>query len=158
MRVTRSLSRLVAAVAVALGFGLASPAFAIGPGNGQMTAYGLWIGYCQVDEITVSYNLDSLMGEPTVSGTYAWYGPDCSLPYSTTIWLKVAAGDGWGYVKLDPVVPRAGDGFAYNVTGSPNWNNLLCGFDGPQKFDCFDAEDAKWFWREGYVSEFEVAW
>ena len=107
----------------------------------------------------MSYNLDSLMGEPTVSGTYAWSGPEgCTLPYSTTIWLEVSGGDGWGFVRLAPVVPENGAGFGYNTTGSPSWNDLLCGFEGAQRYDCFGAEDAKWLWQNGYVSGFEVGW
>ena len=161
MRLTTLLRRLRVLVLVTAAAALTplAPALAVGPGGGELTAYDVWIGDCQVYDITVSYNLDSLMGEPTVSGTYAWSGPDdCSLPYSTTIWLKVSAGEGWGYVRLAPVVPENGGGFGYNTTGSPSWNDLLCGFDGAQRYDCFGADDAKWFWQNGYVSDFEVGW
>ena len=56
------------------------------------------------------------------------------------------------------MVPENGAGFGYNTTGSPSWNDLLCGFEGAQRYDCFGAEDAKWLWQNGYVSGFEVGW
>ena len=39
------------------------------------------------------------------------------------------------------MVPENGAGFGYNTTGSPSWNDLLCGFEGAQRYDCFGAED-----------------
>jgi len=102
---------------------LAAPlaALAVGPGSGSQSRHNFRVGNCQVSNMQVLYKLDSLMGEPTVSGSYKWSGNgNCSLPSSTTIWLKVEDGSGGrGYVRLSPAVPKGNAGYGYNPTGSP---------------------------------------
>lgn len=145
--------------AVAL-LGLSTSALAVGPGKGQMTKHGLRIGNCNVDSLTVSWKLDSLMGEATVSGSYGWTGDaSCKLPYSTVVWLRVDNGSGaYGWVKINPVIPKANSGLGYNTTGSPNWGSILCGFSGTSATDCYDASSAKQLWKAGRVTDFQVAW
>ena len=88
---------------------LAAPVvgLAAGPGSGSQSERNFRVGNCQVSSMEVIYKLDSLMGEPTVSGSYKWTGNgNCTLPSSTTIWLKVEDGRGGrGYARLKPVVP-----------------------------------------------------
>jgi len=135
------------------------PSWAAGPGSGSKTKYNVRIGNCSADSISVKYKLDSLMGEPTVAGSFKWSGSNCNLPSSTMIWLKVENSyGGRAYVKLDPVVPNANAGYGYNTTGSPNWNSALCGYSGTRARNCMGPSDAKELWKSGYVSDFSVAW
>ena len=71
--------------------------------------------------------------------------PANCLPYDLVVWLKIenASKGGYGFIKLDPTVPEAGSGFGMNVTGSPNWNSFICGYDGANETDCQTAEQAK---------------
>lgn len=135
-------------------------AHAAGPGGGSLSKNGVRIGNCTADTLRVKYKLDSLMGEATVSGSYGWEGDSsCTLPYSTVVWLKVSNGSGaFGWVKLNPVVPKANSGLGYNTTGSPSWSGLLCGYSGTSATDCYDADQAKLLWKAGDVVDFQVAW
>ncbi|NOQ64784.1 MAG: hypothetical protein GQ582_09760 [Methyloprofundus sp.] len=139
---------------------LSPVSFAAGPGSGSLVKYNVPIGQCTASSISVKWKLDSLMGEPTVSGSYQWAGAsNCRLPSSTTIWLEVKSSDGGlGYVYLSPVIPEANSGYGYNTTGSPNWNSTLCSFKGTEKLDCLDRASAVAIWKTGYVSGFFVAW
>lgn len=65
---------------------------------------------------------------------------------------------GHGFIKLDPTVPEAGTGFGMNVTGSPNWNSLICGYDGADEADCQTAEQAKDLYKGGAIVDFELSW
>lgn len=146
------------------GFGLLMtlPLFclAAGPGQGSMTKHNVRIGNCVADSITIKWNLDSLMGEPTVNGSFQWEtNSQCSLPPSTTIWLKVEDEGGTsGYIDLRPVTPKANNGYGYNTTGSPNWNSILCGSSGVHATKCHDEKTAKKVWKSGKVTDFNVAW
>ncbi|QOP41060.1 hypothetical protein [Sulfurimonas marina] len=135
---------------------------AVGPGNGTESKYiGKQIGKCYVDKITVKYKLDSLMGEAIVNGAYKATGSDsdCKLPYSTVVWLKVKNNSGgYGYVKLAPTSPKTNGRYGYNVSGSPSWNDLICGYSGTRKTSCLDSSSAKNIWKTGYVSDFVVQW
>lgn len=146
----------------ALGFIIMLPSLcqAAGPGQGSMTKQNVRIGNCVADSITVKWNLDSLMGEPTVNGSFKWESNNpCSLPPSTTIWLKVADESGYsGYVDLRPTTPEANKGYGFNATGSPNWNKILCSSSGVHATQCHDEKIAKQVWKSGRVTDFNVAW
>ena len=134
-----------------------SSVFAVGPGKDSMTKYNLRIGNCMVNSLTVKWRLDSLMGEATVGGSYK-YQANCELPYSTKIYLKVSDGPSFfGFVELAPVVPKPNSGYGYNVTGSPNWNDALCG-SGNKSDQCHDSASAKALWKQGSVTDFDVSW
>lgn len=138
---------------------LPATCLAAGPGAGSLTKYNVQIGRCTADSLTVKWNLDSLMGEPTVSGTYQWTSSsNCELPSSTTIWLQVVSGTMRGYVSLSPVTPKANGGFGYNTTGSPDWDEALCGFSGNKTAGCYDESNAKHLWKNGEVDDFMVGW
>ncbi len=138
---------------------LPSICFADGPGAGTLTKNNMRIGRCNADSITVKWNLSSLMGEPTVSGSYQWTSSNnCELPTSTTIWLQVVNGTMKGYVPLSPVTPKANGGFGYNTTGSPNWREALCGFSGSKAVNCYDELSAKHLWKVGEVNDFMLGW
>lgn len=132
---------------------------AAGPGDGNLTKNNVRIGNCIADSLTVKWRLGSLMGEPTVSGSYEWRGKNgCELPTSTTVWLEVVSGSMKGYVDLRPVTPKANGGYGYNTTGSPNWRSTLCEFNGPKPKNCYDESSAKQLWKTGKVIDFAVAW
>tara|TARA_A100001391_G_scaffold151462_3_gene109108 strand:+ start:24935 stop:25405 length:471 start_codon:yes stop_codon:yes gene_type:complete len=141
---------------------LAAPvaALAAGPGSGSQSQSNFRVGSCQVSSMQVIYKLDSLMGEPTVSGSYKWTGDgSCTLPSSTTIWLKVEDGSGGrGYVRLKPAVPQANGAYGYNTTGSPDWDEALCGFSGNRRTSCLPPNGAKNLWKSGRVTDFSVTW
>jgi len=142
----------------ALTLAISGTALAVGPGSGDQTQFNVGIGDCHADSVTVRYELDSLMGEPTVKGSYRWEGRECRLPYSTVILLRVQHSLGSGYVKIDPVAPQAGAGFGYNATGSPDWSQALCTYSGTRVSHCLDAATAKEVWKHGQVTGFRVAW
>lgn len=136
---------------------------AAGPGEGIITKkmYGEQIGYCKVNKIIVKYNLSSLMGEAVVNGTYKVIGSsneDCDLPSTLMVWLKLQNGDHFGYVELDPAVPNYNGGWAYNAAGSPNWNEVVCGFKGTQATNCQSREHAITLWKSGSVTDVKIAW
>lgn len=138
---------------------LPSICLAVGPGAGTMTKHNVSIGRCTADSMTVKWNLGSLMGEPTISGTYQWTSSsNCELPSSTTIWLQVVNGTMRGYVPLSPVTPKANSGYGYNTTGSPNWREALCGFRGNKAVSCYDEASAKQLWKVGEVNDFMLGW
>ncbi|MCP3890015.1 MAG: hypothetical protein GY702_14255 [Desulfobulbaceae bacterium] len=132
---------------------------AAGPGSGRMTKNNIRIGQCRADSMTVQWKLGSLMGEPTVAGSFKWRGQDCRLPSSTTIWLKVVDGHGGrGYVRISPATPKANSGYGYNTTGSPNWKKALCGYSGTSRTKCYGKKNAIAIWKNGYVDDFTVQW
>jgi len=136
-----------------------SPAFAVGPGSGTVTERNVRIGPCTASSVTVKYELDSLMGEPTVAGSFKWEGAACDLPSSTTIWLEVKNSAGTkGYVRISPATPDAGDGYGYNTTGSPSWSQALCGYKGTSRTECHAKDKAIALWKSGSVRGFHVAW
>jgi len=138
---------------------LPSICLADGPGSGTLTKNNVQIGRCNADSITVKWDLSSLMGEPTISGSYQWTSSsDCELPSSTTIWLQVVNGTMKGYVPLSPVTPKANSGFGYNTTGSPNWREALCGYRGSKAVNCYDERSAKHLWKVGAVNDFMLGW
>ena len=145
-------------VVFAIAILMSSTLYAVGPGKGKKTRYDLRVGGCHIEVITVKWKLDSLMGEPTVNGSFRWDGDrDCSLPSSTKIYLKVEADNNtYGYVEISPVIPDSDEGFGYNVTGSPNWDNTICGAGRNHRNDCWDSSDAKWLWKNGSVTDFLI--
>jgi len=131
--------------------------------EGTLSKHDFTLNGCRVSSMTIKYKVNHFMGEPTVNGTYKWEAgsgteKDC-LPYSTTIWLKIERpAGGYGYVRMSPTVPNAGTGFGYNTTGSPNWDDFICGFDGSQKKQCFPESKAKTLYKEGYINDFTVTY
>lgn len=124
--------------------------------EGTITRQHLTVGSCQIAHITVAYQIGVFFGEPTVNGNFRWEAgantpADC-LPYNFNAWVKLQNDQAYGYVKIDPTVPKAGD-TGFNVTGSPNWDNFICGFQGTSKSGCFSAEEAKQLFRRGRVTD-----
>ena len=125
----------------------------------NVTHYG-----CEISSITAKWSFSSLMGEAIKSGSYKWeagYGTDDDcLSYKDFIILKVYS-DKYGsvaWVDIDPTVPKAGQGYAYNVSGSPSWDEFFCGFNrNGEQSECFSEENAKTFWKGGYrVVDFKL--
>nr|WP_319486013.1 hypothetical protein [uncultured Cohaesibacter sp.] len=138
---------------------ISSNAFAEGPGSGSITKHNINIGGCNASELTVKWNLDSLMGEPTSNATYKWVGEaDCEPAPSTVIWLKLQSGDTYGFVDISPVSVKAGKGWAFSVAGSPNWDHAVCGYHNTQTTKCFDSASAKKLWKIGRVTDFSLTW
>ncbi|KZZ47909.1 hypothetical protein A3758_17365 [Oleiphilus sp. HI0118] len=134
-----------------------SIAHAVGPGKGSLTKRNVNVGGCQASTVKVAWALDSLMGEPTVNAEYIWYGDsNCKPAHSTVLWLEVTqrSGAGSGFVRVSPVAPRAGKS-SYDTTGSPDWDELLCGYDGTRRSGCHTASDAKTIWKKSKVVDFK---
>lgn len=130
-----------------------------GPGRGEMSISVDHIGGCAATGASVRYSLNSIMGEPTVAGSFSWQGEEgCSVPSSTDAWVKVQYGTSYGWVNLDPAAPEANRGYGYNSPGSPNWGQLLCGFEGGRRTSCLDADSAKRLWAHGQVTEVRIGW
>lgn len=129
--------------------------------DGQLTRSNFYVGDCNVSSMTVNYTMDVFLGEPRVNGTFKWSNGyntavDC-LPYSTVIWLEIQHVSGSkGFIKLDPVIPKAGSGYGYSVAGSPDWDELICGYKGKNKQGCVDEKSARIIFKEGRVTGFHV--
>lgn len=138
---------------------LFTPEFTYAQHEGTLTKRNFSIGKCSVSSMNVKYKVGHFFGEPTVNGAFEWSGTsDCDLPYSTTIWLKIVHGSAYGYIRLSPTVSDEGKGYGFNVTGSPDWDEFICGFDGSKKKSCMDEESAKALYKSGRITEFKVGW
>ena len=128
--------------------------------EGTLTDYDVRIGNCTYSSVTVKYKVGHFFGEPTVNGVYKVSGSSsCTLPATTTIWLKIKHPQGGhGYIRLSPTVPAPNNGYGMNFTGSPDWDEFICGYDGTKKGRCFDEEKAKRLYKEGKIVSFDVAW
>lgn len=130
-----------------------------GPGSGSQTVSVTHIGGCTANSITARFNLGVLMGDATVSGSWSWQGEaGCTAPSSTRVWLRLQHGSAYGFVAIDPAVPKPGGSFGYNSTGSPDWNQLVCGFNGAQSGGCMSKDNARSLWAQGRVTDVVVAW
>jgi len=142
---------------------LLSCSLATAQGEGERYKHNFRAGNCDISSMTVIYSFDSLLGEPVVNGTFKWERnagteADC-LPYNTRIALKVQKGDAYAYVNIAPTVPEAGEGYGYNTSGSPNWDDLFCGWGESHVNECMTEEQAKNFWVNSFnVVDFEVWW
>ncbi len=126
--------------------------------KGTLKQRNVTIGECTLASITVAYDVGAFFGEPIVRGDYKWQAangtPDDCLDSSFAIWLKIQNGGAHGYVKVDPVVPKAGQESYSGTAGSPNWDEFICGFNGKQKTQCFEPDDAKTLLKKGSITSF----
>jgi ankyrin repeat protein len=128
--------------------------------EGTLTKQNFSVGSCQVASLQVAYEVSHFLGEPLVKGDYKWQSggaeDDC-LPSGFTVWLKIQNRDAFGYVEIDPAIPRAGQVSFSGTASSPNWDNFICGYQGGTRTSCFDAETAKTLYKQGRVVGFEVS-
>lgn len=126
--------------------------------KGTLTQRNVTIGECTLASITVAYDVGAFFGEPIVRGDYKWRAaagtPEDCLDSSFAIWLKIQNGNAHGYVKVDPVVPKAGKESFSGTAGSPNWDAFICGFNGKKATECFAADDAKTLLKKGRITSF----
>lgn len=131
--------------------------------RGTLRKTNLQYSDIEIAELEVKYRLDTLMGEPTAGGAWKWTkggapDEDAKLPYDFVIWLKIRNGSAYGFVKLNPTVPKSGKGYGFNATGSPDWDDYICSFRGPEKDGCMTEEQAKAVFKGGEVVDFEVSY
>jgi len=134
--------------------------------SGELTKYNINHHGCEIENITAKWNLRTLMGEAVIGGTYKWEAPwgvdENCMSYNDFIILKVQSNvqrSSWGWISVSPgSTPRPGEGFAYNVSGSPQWSQLICAFDQDgNRHSCFSRDDARYFWQQGFtVVDFEI--
>ncbi|MBB3045912.1 hypothetical protein FHR99_000148 [Litorivivens lipolytica] len=129
--------------------------------KGTLTKRNLKVGSCEVASLTVAYDVTHFLGEPLVKGDYKWQAPaggakDC-LPSSLSLWLKIQNREAFGYVEINPVVPRAGSVSYSGTADSPNWDSFICGYEGDDETQCFDKETAKTLYKKGRISDFELS-
>ena len=131
---------------------------AVGPGKGQMTKQGVFVGNeCTVDSLTVWWNLDSLLGEAKIDANYKYFG-NCKPDPSFMIWLRVEHAGTGGFVRIAPALPNKPGTWSFNTPGSPSWDEVLCGYDGTRRVKCLSKESAKSVWKNGRVTGFRVPW
>lgn len=91
-------------------------------------------GDIRIDSLTLRYEMDSFLGEPTRLATIAWEGTGGL--YDVDWFAEVLTADGGSqYVNAAGqrvyasyrlgTVPDAGDGFGTDATGSPNWSETF---------------------------------
>ena len=117
---------------------------------GKTTMQSAQVGNVIVQSAEAKYNLDTLLGDPTISGAFKYEASE-RLHYSTVAFLicQTAASPRY-YVMLDPTIPDPGKGYGFNATGSPNWNKVFklsasCAGD-----DYLDEATARAFWHSGF--------
>lgn len=128
--------------------------------EGTLTKQNFSVGACQVASLKVAYEVSHFFGEPLVKGDYKWQkggAEDDCLPSDFTLWLKIQNGDAFGYVEIDPAIPRAGQVSFSGTASSPDWDSFICGYQGGTRTACFDAETAKTLYKQGRVVGFEVS-
>ena len=131
---------------------------AVGPSKGEMTKNDVFVGNnCIVDSLTVKWNLDSLLGEAVVAGSYKYEG-NCEPASDFMVWLKVEGSGGWGFVRIAPVVPEKPNVWGFNTPGSPEWKEAICGYKGNKREKCVPVASAKQTWKTGKVTDFHVPW
>lgn len=133
------------------------------PGQGELRVGFQNPDGCEVNNVRVRYHLGQSMGEPTVAGSWAYdqnsSARPCSPPTSTIVLLRIQMGSNiFGYVKLDPAMPRANGGFGYNSPGSPDWDQLICSYNGAIRTQCMSAGEARAVWSQGRVAGAFLAW
>lgn len=130
------------------------------PGYGTLILRDVQLGDCRTARIDVSYNLGLSMGDPLVSGNWRFWTASgvCTPPHTTVAWLRLEYGQHYGFVKIDPSIPRANSGPGMNATGSPPWNRLVCGFDGARTDGCMSPAQARALWTHGRVTQVLMAW
>ena len=128
--------------------------------KGTLTKQNFSVGSCKVSSLVVAYDVSHFFGEPLVKGDYKWQSggaeDDC-LPSGFTVWLKIQNGDAYGYVEIDPAIPRAGQVSFSGTAGSPNWDSFICGYQGDKPTACFDADTAKKLYKKGRIVGLEVS-
>ena len=141
---------------------VAAIAYAAGPGKGTIEKRSLTIKgsngeSCSADSVTIRWNLDSLFGEPVVNGSWKWTGSgNCEAHYSTCVFLKIQSGNTYGFIKIAPAVPKANKGYGFNTAGSPDWDEVICGYNGTKKENCLSEKDAKDLWLNGRITDFDI--
>ena len=129
--------------------------------EGLLSKSNLQVAGIQIAKIDVKYKIDTLFGEPVVTGTWKWTagGADQNetLPSNLRVWLKIQNGTSYGFVKINPTIPRSGQDYAYHSSGSPNWDTFLCGFNGSEKMGSLTAEQAKAIYKGGRVVDFKLS-
>ena len=115
---------------------------------------------CNIDSVNVSYTLWSIVGEPGVTSNIEWTGTpaNCLPGKSFHVSAKLEGGGTYAYVDLEVgVVKNSGEGWGFNVAGSPNWDKLYCGY-GTYSSTCWDATTAKAFYKSTYTVTDFVLW
>ena len=143
---------------------VATAANAEGPGKGTMEKGPIEMKgskgeACVAYSVTTRWSLGSLLGTPLVNGSWKWTGDgDCEAHHTTCVLLKIQYGAGYGFIKINPVVPDVNKEYGYNVSGAYDWDELICSYRGTKATDCFDEETAKAFWKNGRIVDFDVVW
>ena len=161
----------VAVVATALVL-MANSLHADGPGVGQITLKQVLSGpYCWAD-VTVDWNLRTLLGEPLVYGNVKYDNPlgdegGCSDgPRIRRIWLKgeTAALNVHAplYIPLVPLWPEKPGEWGFNVMGMPAWHEVVYGkrWDDEHTYHACQEGIARFFFGYGSVTGFvlQEAW
>lgn len=143
-----------------------SPAFAEGPGRGSLSKSVVSVhntlGDCVLQDVDVKWNLDSLLGDVTIWGSYQFMDnsqcPQWKDFTNIVVWLKLAHGGGHGFVEISHALkPEEPGKWAWDpLPYSTDWEKTLCGFQGTERktSDCFPAKIAKTHWKNGQITDF----
>lgn len=133
--------------------------------TGEVSRTGFSIGKCNINSMTVKYELSTYMGEPTVGSNLKWttgYSTDksCLQGESFEIFIKASVGNYTGAFLIragEGTIPKGDGSYGYNpLSGSPDWDELLIPYDygGVKAFQTdrkfMAADKAKKIWKEGF--------
>ncbi|MDW6003289.1 ankyrin repeat domain-containing protein [Vibrio mangrovi] len=121
--------------------------------SGEFTHRNLKVGDIAIRSITTRYRISTIMGQPLVSGSWKWESDsDVTLPYNFAVLLRIENGQTRGYIKIDPSIPKSNKGYGFNASGSPNWKSFICGYQGNQKLNCLNKEQAQMMLKGGQIT------
>ncbi len=99
--------------------------------------------------LKVRYRFDAFMQEPTRMFTMAWLPSDPGVKLGSVKFRARVVTSAWSkpaYQEFDPMIPKPGGKFSWDVAGSPDWDELF--LDG--KGGHLSEEDAKAAYRAGF--------
>ncbi len=92
---------------------------------------------CNLASMDIEIELDQSFGEPIITSRMRWLpGPntsnDCLSP-NTRVWVQIRTNEDLvRYIRIQPTVPSAGDGYGAVATESPDWRKLFCEQPAPE--------------------------
>ena len=129
--------------------------------QGEITRENVRVGLTIAETMTVQYTLGIVGHVPYISGRLKWTCDDLEkeLPYNLLVLLKLKTASGVvGYIKLHPHVPQPGKGYGLEVSGTLEWDNMVCGFPPGGSNGCYYQEvDARRLITEGRIVSFDLS-
>lgn len=105
---------------------------------------------CQVSKFTAKYKIDTLFGDPVVSGAYTWNGDAESIPSDTYLAIRCQEPGGRTYyAHMWPTPGKNGQSSFDTIASGKSWGDFLRTGDSLES-SYVSADEAKRFYRAGF--------